>query len=41
MIRKIRLLTLWFLRGHGGPVLAVAVSPDNRWLITGNEDRTV
>ncbi len=29
------------LSGHKGPVNAVAISPDNRWLITGSDDRTV
>jgi tetratricopeptide (TPR) repeat protein len=28
------------LRGHEGPVSAVAISPDNRWLVTGSEDKT-
>jgi WD40 repeat protein len=28
------------LRGHYGPVLAVAISRDNRWLVTGSEDNT-
>ncbi len=29
------------LRGHHGPVLAVAVTPDCRWVVTGSEDETV
>jgi len=28
------------LRGHEGWVRAVAISPDNRWLVTGSEDKT-
>jgi WD40 repeat protein len=28
------------LRGHDGVVYAVAISPDNRWLVTGSEDKT-
>jgi len=28
------------LRGHDGPILAVAISPDNRWLVTGSWDKT-
>jgi WD40 repeat protein len=28
------------LRGHDGEVNAVAVSPDNRWLVTGSLDKT-
>jgi WD40 repeat protein len=28
------------LRGHEGPVTAVAISPDNRWLVTGSADKT-
>ena len=28
------------LHGHEGPVHAVAVSPDSRWLVTGSEDAT-
>jgi WD40 repeat protein len=28
------------LRGHDGPVYAVAISPDNRWLVTGSADGT-
>jgi WD40 repeat protein len=27
--------------GHNGPVLAVAPSPDGRWLVTGSSDQTV
>jgi WD40 repeat protein len=41
MIRKIRLLTLWFCVATVDRSLRLAVSPDNRWLITGSEDRTV
>ncbi len=29
------------LRGHLGPVLAVAVTPDCRWVVTGSDDETV
>jgi WD40 repeat protein len=29
------------LRGHDGSVRAVAISPDNRWVVTGSEDKTV
>ncbi len=29
------------LRGHLGPVLAVAITPDCRWVVTGSEDQTV
>ena len=29
------------LRGHHGPVLAVAITPDCRWVVTGSEDKTV
>ncbi len=29
------------LRGHLGPVLAVAITPDGRWVVTGSEDETV
>ena len=28
------------LRGHGLGVLSVAISPDNRWVVTGSEDNT-
>ena len=28
------------LRGHDGKVTAVAISPDNRWLVTGSADNT-
>jgi WD40 repeat protein len=28
------------LRGHAGDVYAVAISPDNHWLVTGSGDRT-
>ena len=28
------------LRGHDGAVTAVAISPDNRWVVTGSEDKT-
>ena len=28
------------LRGHEGSVSAVAISPDNRWLVTGSDDKT-
>jgi WD40 repeat protein len=28
------------LRGHDGPVRAVAISPDNRWVVTGSADKT-
>jgi WD40 repeat protein len=28
------------LRGDDGPVMAVAISSDNRWLVTGSEDKT-
>ena len=28
------------LRGHEGPVRAVAISPDNRWVVTGSYDKT-
>jgi WD40 repeat protein len=28
------------LRGHDGPVRAVAISADNRWLVTGSWDKT-
>ena len=28
------------LRGHDGWVTAVAISPDNRWLVTGSSDKT-
>jgi WD40 repeat protein len=28
------------LRGHEGPVNAVAISPDNRWVVTGSDDET-
>jgi WD40 repeat protein len=27
-------------RGHEGPVNAVAISPDNRWVVTGSDDET-
>ena len=29
------------LRGHHGPVLAVAITPDCRWVVTGSEDQTI
>ena len=29
------------LRGHLGPVLAVAITPDCRWVVTGSDDETV
>lgn len=29
------------LRGHLGPVLSVAITPDCRWVVTGSEDKTV
>lgn len=29
------------LRGHDGPVLTVAITPDCRWVVTGSEDETV
>jgi WD40 repeat protein len=28
------------VRGHDEPVNAMAISPDNRWVVTGSEDRT-
>jgi WD40 repeat protein len=28
------------LRGHEGAVIAVGISPDNHWLVTGSEDGT-
>jgi WD40 repeat protein len=28
------------LRGHDYAVRAVAISPDNRWVVTGSEDNT-
>ena len=28
------------LRGHEGPIFAVAISPDNRWVVTGSNDQT-
>ena len=28
------------LRGHDGPVTAVAISADNRWVVTGSDDNT-
>jgi WD40 repeat protein len=28
------------LRGHEGAVDAVAISPDNRWVTTGSDDKT-
>jgi WD40 repeat protein len=28
------------LRGHEGLVHAVAISPDNRWVVTGSGDKT-
>jgi WD40 repeat protein len=28
------------LRGHDGPVWAVGISPDNRWVVTGSGDNT-
>ncbi len=28
------------LRGHDGPVTAVAITPDDRWLVTASEDAT-
>jgi WD40 repeat protein len=28
------------LRGHEGSVTSVAISPDNRWLVTGSWDNT-
>ena len=28
------------LRGHEGPIRAVAISPDNHWLVTGSDDNT-
>ena len=28
------------LKGHEGSVIAVAFSPDNRWVVTGSEDST-
>ena len=28
------------LRGHDGPLYAVAISPDNRWVVTGSADNT-
>jgi WD40 repeat protein len=28
------------LRGHESPVSAVAISPDNHWVVTGSDDRT-
>ena len=28
------------LRGHEGTVNAVAISPDNHWLVTGSDDKT-
>ena len=27
-------------RGHDGPVSAVAISHDNRWVVTGSDDKT-
>ena len=33
--------TPFVLRGHTARTLSVAFSPDNQWLATGNEDRTV
>jgi WD40 repeat protein len=29
------------LRGHQATVISMAVSPDNRWLVTGSSDKTV
>jgi WD40 repeat protein len=31
---------LHVLRGHDGRINAVAISPDNRWLVTGSLDKT-
>ena len=28
------------LRGHDGEVTSVAISPDNRWVVTGSADKT-
>jgi len=28
------------LRGHDGLVNAVAISPDNHWVVTGSKDKT-
>jgi WD40 repeat protein len=28
------------LGGHGDAVNAVAISPDNRWVVTGSDDKT-
>jgi WD40 repeat protein len=28
------------LRGHEGQVTAMAISPDNHWLVTGSDDST-
>jgi hypothetical protein len=32
---------LFTLKGHSGPILAVAVSPDDRWLATAGNDQSV
>ena len=31
----------WILVGHDGPVLAVAISPDGRWVASGGADREI
>jgi WD40 repeat protein len=31
----------WILVGHDGPVLAVAISPDGRWIASGGADRDI